>query len=113
MDNNKITTKSIGGSGFNNVTFKDGKATVYLGWKDELEEALLKISVGRNGKDWVDEPVDAIMEEISPVIESLLKKERIDEDRMWQEWITVRGSEPIPLKDINQRILELEGVSDE
>ena len=46
------------------------------GWKNELEEALLKISVGRSGKDWVDEPVDAIMEEISPVIESLLKKQR-------------------------------------
>ena len=43
---------------------------------NELKEALLKISVGRNGKDWVDEPVDAIMKEISPVIESLLKKQR-------------------------------------
>ena len=45
-----------------------------MDWKDELEEALLKISVGRSGKDWVDEPVDAIMKEISPVIESLLKE---------------------------------------
>ena len=47
-----------------------------MNWEDELEESLLKISVGRNGKDWVDEPVDAIMKEISPIISSLLKKQR-------------------------------------
>jgi hypothetical protein len=37
-----------------------------------------------------------------------IKDAGIDENKMWREWITVRGLEPIPLKDINERISELE-----
>ena len=59
-----------------------------------------------------NEKPEAVWNWFESKIKSLLKKERISEDRMWQEWITVRGSEPIPLKDIKQRISDLEGGSE-
>ena len=76
---------------------------------DELEKKYYRETDELIGGTFQTHIRDAIWQFIESGIESLLKKERIDEDRMWQEWITVRGSEPIPLKDIKQRISELEG----
>ena len=33
---------------------------------------------------------------------------KIAENKMWREWITIKGLEPISLKDIDERIIELE-----
>jgi len=75
MDNNKITTKSIGGSGFNNVTFKDGKATVYLGWKDEYKKEFCNYVLTIDIDIPFATPIK-ILEWLEPTIESLLKKQR-------------------------------------
>jgi len=70
------------------------KYTVKIRYHDELTTIELK---------------DIDPDELWQWIEQYAKQQRVNENRMWEEWITVCGGKPITLKDIENRIKELTG----
>lgn len=70
-----------------------------------LEEKLNEISWIQDGS-WHSERVILLSDALS-ICEQEIKDTKLKENKMWREWITVKGLTPINLADIDERIKEL------